>query len=75
MLQRDQGVLVLRQLVSFDTKSTHLLFCQFRCMQSGLLSFLDLDKVLFEDYIKKVFFSPLSVNSDLYCVPSVLNVQ
>lgn len=47
-------MLVLKNLVAFDTKSTLLLQCQFRCLQSGLLAFLHLDNELFKDYIEKV---------------------
>lgn len=55
---------MLKQLVSFNTKSTFLLQHQFRCLQSGLVSFLHLDNNLFEAYILKVRAIALSLDEN-----------
>lgn len=53
-MQKKNCLAVLSLLLGFTITDPLLLQCQFKCLQSGLINFLQLDEQVFNDYVKKV---------------------
>ena len=55
-VQREKCLVVLNHLLCYESQDALLLGCQFRCLQSGLVFFLEYDQQVFQSYIQKVNF-------------------
>lgn len=56
-VQREKCLVVLNHLLCYKSQDALLLGCQFRCLQSGLVFFLEYDQQVFQSYIQKVKFA------------------